>query len=159
MAAMKLMADWILPYRGVLDIRFGRQAKCRVRVYEHEADEPLSSPVVLITDLPDNAGEDISSAAEVLVGTLLATLSETEDLSNSTLPTFINHYPREITNTTDVYELVLLDDPEIVELVVEQREAGAGAEATGHRVVWSIEDAEFVAADKKTVELLLRGAK
>lgn len=156
---MRLMADWVLPYQGLLDIRYSRSAKCRVRVYEHEADEPSSSPVVLITDLADNAGEDISSAAEILVGTLLAVLSENVDLSTSTLPTFINHYPKEITATTDVYELVLFEDPAVVELVVEASEAGAGAEATGHRVVWSIEDAQFVAADRKMVEMLLAGGK
>lgn len=159
MPAMRLMADWLMPYQGLLDIRCGRSAKCRVRIYDHEADDPPGSPVVLITDLADNPGEDISSAAEILVGTLLVTLSDTVDLFTSTLPTFINHYPREITHTTDVYELVLFEDPEIVELVIEQRGAGVGAEATGHRVVWSIEEAEFVAADKKMVELLLRGAK
>lgn len=155
---MRLMADWICPYQGILDIRAGRKAKCRVRIYDHEDDEDPGAPVVLLTDLADNAGEDISSAAEILVGTLLATLSDSVDLSTSTLPTFINHYPPGITGTTDVYELVLFEDPEIVELVVEAREAGAGAEATGHRVVWSIEDAHFVAADRKMVELLLAGA-
>ena len=156
---MRLMADWILPFQGVLDIRAGRKAKCRARIYEHEDDEDPGAPVILLTDLPDNAGEDISAAAEILVGTLLATLSDTVDLSTSTLPTFINHYPKEITHTTDVYELVVFAEPEIVELVVEQSEAGAGAEATGHRVVWSIEGAEFVAADKKMVEMLLAGAR
>ena len=155
---MRLMADWILPFQGVLDIRAGRKAKCRVRIFDHEDDAEPGAAVVLLTDLPDNAGEDISSAAEILVGTLLATLSDTVDLSTSTLPTFINHYPKEITGTTDAYELVLFEDSSVVELVVELRESGSGAEATGHRVVWSIEDAQFVAADKKMVELLLAGA-
>lgn len=155
MPAMRLMVDYLMPYQGILDIRAGRKAKCRVRIYEHDDNENPGAPLILLTDLPDNAGEDISSAAEILVGTLLATLSESVDLSTSTLPTFINHYPPEITTTTDVYELVLFDDPAVVERIVELREAGAGAEATGHRVVWSIEDAEFVAADKKMVEILV----
>lgn len=155
---MRLMADWILEYQGIFDIRYGRSAKCRVRIYEHKADEPPGSPVVLITDLADNPGEDIASAAEILVGTLLATLSETVDLSTSTLPMFVNHYPAQITGTTDTYELVEFDDPAVGELVIEQREAGAEAADTGHRVVWSIEDARFIPADKRMVEMLLGGA-
>lgn len=114
--------------------------------------------MVLITDLADNPGEDIASAAEILVGTLLATLSETVDLSTSLLPMFVNHYPTEITGTTDTYELVEFDDPAVGELVIEQTEAGAPAEATGHRIVWSIEDARFIPADKRMVEMLLGGA-
>lgn len=81
-----------MPYQGVLDIRAGRKAKCRARIYEHEDDDDPGAPVILLTDLPDNAGEDISWAAEILVGTMLATLSETVDLSTSEIPTFINHY-------------------------------------------------------------------
>ncbi|WP_047865404.1 hypothetical protein [Rubrobacter aplysinae] len=142
-----------MPYQGLLDIRYGRPAKCRIRIYEHEADEPPGSPVVLITDLADNAGEDISAAAEIIVGTLLATLTEATDLSTSTPPAFINHYPEEITGTTDSYELVEFDDPAVAELMIE--ETAAGAPASGRRVVWSIEDARFVAADKKMVETLL----
>lgn len=43
---MRLMADWILEYQGIFDIRYGRSAKCRVRIYyEHKADgaRPWSS--------------------------------------------------------------------------------------------------------------------
>ncbi|MDN5697467.1 MAG: hypothetical protein L0G70_05755 [Rubrobacter sp.] len=153
---MRLMADWVLPFQGVLDIRYNRKAKCRVRVYEHE--DPEAGPVVMITELADNQGEDISSAAEILVGTILATLQDTVDLSVCRSPMFINHYPPEVTTTDrDLYELLDFDQPEVLEMVVEECESGGSAESIGHRVVWTIEEAHFVPADKEMVETLLAG--
>lgn len=152
---MNLMADWLMPYQGILDIRTGRQAKCRVRVYEHASEVPGKDPLVLITELPENAGEDISSAAEILVGTLLAVLQEMIDLSTSRTPMFINHFPGTVDGQANTYELVDFDQPEILELVVDQHEAGASAEKTGHTIVWSIEDAHFVPLEAGMVEALM----
>lgn len=155
---MHLMADWLMPYQGILDIRSGRRAKCRVRVYEHTSEVPGKDPLVLITELPDNAGEDISSAAEILVGTLLAVLGEMIDLSTSHQPTFVNHFPDyENADRGDVYELIDFDQPEILELVVDQLQDGASAEKTGHTVVWSIEDADFIPLQRDMVEALIEG--
>lgn len=147
-----------MPFRGILDIRYGRKAKCRVRIYEHDQDEPGSEPVVLITELPDNQGEDIASAAEILVGTLLAVLSKMIDLSVYRIPLFINHYPPESTAEGDLYELVSFDESEILEIVVEQAGAGAPLESIGHEVVWSIEEAHFVPVEAEMITALLRGS-
>lgn len=154
---MHLTADWIMPFAGILDLRIGRRAKCRVRVYEHDSDLPGKDPLVLITELTDNAGEDISSAAEILVGTLLAVLQEMIDLSTSRQPTFINHFPGKVDGQVDTYELIDFDQPEIMEIVVNQLEAGASVEKTGHTVVWSIEDAHFIPLQREMVEDLIEG--
>jgi hypothetical protein len=62
---MNLVADWVMPYEGVQDVKHGSRAKCRVRIYEYEIEPADLEPLILITELEDNARESIVSSAEV----------------------------------------------------------------------------------------------
>lgn len=144
---MRLMADWIMPFQGDLDRRHDRRAKCRVRIYEHGEPPGYSGevprdrrPLIVLSDLPDNEGESVASAAEVLVETLLTLLADlvgreavahpategelgTAASAGSRLAhsaTFISHYPPQITGTTqEAYDLIRFDAPRAVEMEVD----------------------------------------
>lgn len=155
------MADWVLPYRGLLDVQRGTKAKCRVRIYEdYSSLEPgglePAEPVVVLTELSSNQGETIVSASEIIAGTLLTVLGEILDLSDYQAPIFICHYPLEITGSKDAYELMSFEELELREIVVERAQADDPASASTYRVIPAVAGAStYRPINAEMVRLLL----
>lgn len=150
------MADWLMPYRGILDIQRGRKAKCRVKVYEGPVVHEPMEPVVVLAEVEDNEGESIASAAEVVVGTLMDAFSKSLDLSVYRVPIFICHYPQQITGSAEAYELVTFEELEVSERLV-QTEHDPQQKGTDrdHIVIPTVGNATFTPLDSEMVQALL----
>lgn len=82
---MELRHDYELEFTA----ENGAQSRCRVRIYAPEEDR--DAPVAIFSELPDNPGQSVTNAAEVIAGELI----ERHDLTAGTAPVFIEHYPPE----------------------------------------------------------------
>lgn len=147
------MADWVMPYRGITDIQRGTKAKCRIRIYE---DPEYAEHIIVLSEVGDNHGESIASAAEVVVGTLMDALSKSLDLSVYRAPVFICHYPPQITHITDAYELVTFKELAVSEKVVDTDCSTREATGDDARVaVQTVGEAKFYPLDPEMVRLVL----
>lgn len=156
---MRLMASWIMPYQSVQDAQCGAQAKCRVRIYEHEDDPTGASsvePLILITELADSEGESIALSAEIVVGKLLGALHEVVDLSDRRAPTFVFHYPLESTKAAEYYELVTFEDLSVEDLIIDSEGLlYRTSDDPAARVMPTVGAASFTPLDSEMVKGLL----
>jgi hypothetical protein len=126
-----LAADYVHPFESVSGIR----SRCRIRLYlpEHEHD----APVVVCSELPENPGVPVTSAAE----NIAADVVKTHWLVD---PLWIEHHPEETTAAgIESFELVVFSDHKIREAV---HNAGSRIE---------IGEPTWKALDRPSVELLL----
>lgn len=101
---MQLASDTVWPYTA----ENGAPGKCRVRIYLPES--PEDSPVVVISQHPENEGQSITNAMEVIAGSIL----ERFDFSAYPLPLFVEHYPPEADHVREPesFDLVSFSDYE-----------------------------------------------
>lgn len=152
---MQLVADWVMPYRGINDVQRGRNAQCRVRVYE---DLDTTECVVVLEEVEDNKGESIALAAEVVVGTLMEALSKSLDLSVYRAPIFICHYPPQITGSSEAYELATFEELEVSETVVEvEHDSSQQGGASSRIAIPTVGEATFIPVEPEMVRLVLGG--
>jgi hypothetical protein len=126
---MHLASDYIHPTP--------RGGRCRVRIFLPEEQD---APVVICSELPNNAGTSVTYAAEQLA---------TEVIRSHRLPTplvWIEHWPEEITEGQETFELVVFSSYEVVERAPYLRETRA----------W-IGDATWKPLDRASVEVLVGG--
>ena len=131
---MHLTSDYIHPYKDA----GGRPAHCRVRIYL--PDDDLDAPVVICSELPNNPGGSITNSAEVIAARVIRA---------NELPTplvWIEHWPEEITEGKETFELVVFSSYEVVER----------APSLGESRAW-IGDAIWKRLDRATVEVLVGG--
>ncbi len=128
---MHLAADYVHPFESVSGIR----SRCRIRLYlpEHEHD----APVVVCSELPENPGVPVTSAAENIAADVIKTHWLVD-------PLWIEHHPEETTAAgIESFELVVFSDHKIREAV----------HNTGSRI--EIGEPTWKALDRPSVELLL----
>lgn len=82
---MRLEHDYTLEYTA----ENGAESRCRVRIYAPDYEQ--DAPVVIFSETPDNTGQSVTNAAEVIAGALL----QRHGLAAGTAPVFIEHYPPE----------------------------------------------------------------
>lgn len=101
---MRMAADSVWPYTA----ENGAPGTCRVRVYLPES--PQDSPVVIVSEHPDNEGQSITNAMEVIAGSML----EAHDFSAYPAPLFVEHYPPEADpiRQEETFDLVTFSDYE-----------------------------------------------
>ena len=128
---MHLASDYIHPTP--------RGGSCRVRVYLPE--EEHDAPVVICSELPNNAGSSVTYAAEQLAA---------EVIHSHRLPTplvWIEHWPKESTDGgEETFELVVFSSYEVTERAPYLGETRA-----------RIGDATWNSLDRATVEVLVEG--
>lgn len=145
-----------MPYQGVQDVKHGRRAKCRVRIYHHDSEPMDLEPLVLITELEDNEGESIVTSAEVVIGKLLGALGDVMDLSTRRAPMFVFHYPPEVTKAAEYYELVTFEDLSVEELLIESEDLlYRTLDGPADRVLSTVGEAHFAPLDSEMVQGLL----
>ncbi len=127
---MHLVADYIH--------KTPRWGRCRIRVYLPE--EERDSPVVICSELPNNPGQSITSAAERIAA---------EVIESHKLPTplvWIEHYPPESTNRqTETFDLVIFSDYEVKRVHPPYIEEGA----------IRIGEPTWKSLDRRTVQMLV----
>jgi hypothetical protein len=129
-----LASDYIHPYKDA----GGRSAHCRVRIYY--PDDPDDALVVICSELPNNPGGSITNSADVIAAGVIRA---------NELPTtlvWIEHWPEEITEGQETFELVIFSSYEVVER----------APYLGETRAW-IGDATWKPLDRPTVEVLVDG--
>ena len=127
---MHLASDYIHPTP--------RGGRCRVRIFLPEEEQ--DAPVVICSELPNNAGTSVTYAAEQLGA---------EVIRSHRLPAplvWIEHWPEEITEGQETFELVVFSSYEVVERAPYLRETRA----------W-IGDATWKPLDRTSVEVLVGG--
>lgn len=162
---LQITEDLILGYETATDAASGRYSKCRVRVYEDAraaaADAP--GPLVLLTELSDNPGESVVSAADVVAGTLIAHALEDnlgQALREGRDPTFVCHYPPSpfaepsARQGRDHYELVLFESLEVSEYPAEVPPKPTGE---GAALIPAVGAATFLGLNAAMVEPLIGG--
>ncbi len=128
---MRLAADYVRPYRGYRR----KGGKVRIRIYE----EAGSAPVVICSEVPDNAYPRVTNVAEYLCA---------ETILSHALPrpVWIEHYPPESRpGYAETFDLVTFSSYEPEEVLV----AGARRVKVG--------TPERKPLDRATVETLVRG--
>ncbi|MBA3701832.1 MAG: hypothetical protein H0W79_03250 [Rubrobacteraceae bacterium] len=100
---MYLASDYIHPFKDA----GGSPARCRVRIYL--PDDILDAPVVVCSELPNNAGGSITNSAETIAAGVIRA---------NELPTplvWIEHWPQETTGVEETFELVAFSSYEVVQ--------------------------------------------
>jgi hypothetical protein len=118
--------------------------KCRVRVYFPDEEEG-DAPVVICSELPDNTGLSVTSAANVIAGEVIKIIAggviSIIATYTSRPPVWIEHYPPETTDgRSEVFDLVLFSSLEVSEVLVE----GHWRKEVGTPVAWKHLDREMV---------------
>jgi hypothetical protein len=127
---MHLASDYIHSYKDA----GGRPAHCCIRIYLPDA------PVVICSELPNNAGGSITNSVEVIAAGVIQA---------NKLPTplvWIEHWPEESTEGQETFELVVFSSYEVVER----------APYLGEMRTW-IGDATWKNLDRASVEVLVGG--
>src|SRR5215211_2327082 len=85
-----------------------RGGRCRIRIYLPE--EELDTPVVICSELPNNAGSSVTYSAHQIAAEVIR-------YNEFALPpVWIEHYPKEATDgTSETFELVVFSSYEIME--------------------------------------------
>jgi hypothetical protein len=129
-----LASDYIHPYKDA----GGRRARAHVRLYLPGDD--LDAPVVVCSELPNNPGGSITNSAETIAAGVI--------LANELITplVWIEHWPEEITEGQETFELVVFSSYEVVER----------APYLGETRAW-IGDATWKRLGRATVEALVGG--
>jgi hypothetical protein len=112
---MRLIEDYTHAFRGPSGVR----SACRVRLYlpdAAKAGEALGdTPVVIISELPNNPGTSVTNAIEQLATEVM---DAHDDLVLGRVPVFIEHYPPEATGgRKETFDLVIFGYHEVREVV------------------------------------------
>src|SRR5918993_2608668 len=99
---MYLASDYIHPYKDA----GGRPAHCRIRFYL--PDDPGDALVVICSELPNNPGGSITNSAE----TIAAGVIRAHELPTPLV--WIEHWPKEISNVEETFELIVYSSYEVV---------------------------------------------
>lgn len=90
------------------------------------------------------------------MGKLLGALHEVMDLGDRRAPTFVFHYPPEVTKAAEYYELVTFEDLSVEELVIESEDLlYRTSDGPSDRVLPTVGETHFTLLDLKTVKGLL----
>ncbi len=111
---MRLIEDYTHAFRGPSGIG----SACRVRLYlptTADQGETLGdAPVVIVSELPDNAGTSVTNAIEQIAAEVI----DAHSLAFERVPVFVEHYPPEATGRgEETFDLVVFGHHEVREIV------------------------------------------
>ncbi len=109
---MRLTEDNIHAFRGPSGVR----SACRVRLYlpDEEGLALGDSPVVVVSELPDNPGTSITNAIEQIA----AEVMDAHGFALGRVPVFVEHYPPEATGGRDeTFDLVVFGHHEVRQIM------------------------------------------
>jgi hypothetical protein len=116
-----------------------RRGRCRVRVFLPD-DPRRDRPLVVCSELPDNPGASVTSAAQRIASEVISNF----DLPGSII--YVEHWPPEATDgQTETFELVVFAHSEVREVVHEE---GQGPRLEVGRPEWK-------PLDRASVEVLV----